>query len=629
MARDPRAPGRTERLRMTQARRLAGVLATTSLLCGTIALAAPAQARTTVNCVASSVADINTCLTGAAAGTDKDITLTLNNNITADQDIAALTLHGTNTLIIDGNLKTLTLSSYRGFDILAASSQTITINNLRTIGGSTSGDGGALLLRGGRLSASNITIQNATANGYGGGIALNDSDVTHTITRSVITGNTATTQSGGGIYAVGAVTLINSTVYNNTAQSAGGLNVSAGSNAAVSSIQFSTISGNSAGNFSSNLDSYAIGTKVRLIGSVLSNPLGTAARNCRGTVLSASYTVIGNAAGDDTSCGATATNQLRLGTTSSIAFASFDTNTNTLVPASNSILVNYAPDALSTGITTDQTGATRSGAFTAGSVQVAMPMVSASPSSGAFGTVTTGSTSSATTFAISNPGSSTLTFGAGAATLSGSNAGDFAIASDTCSSASIPIGATCAIGVTFTPGANGARSASLVLADNAADSPQSISLTGTGGASGGGGGGGSSNNTEPAVPAPTPTASATPSATPIALPAAPVQRTATVVLGFQRGSATLTPLARSRVRGIVDAVPAGATSVRIRVVAVSISADPDRAERALTRERSASAAGSLRSAGLKGSYETLSRTPRGVYRDLNGRALVSVTYTIR
>jgi hypothetical protein len=108
-----------------------------------------------------------------------------------------------------------------------------------------------------------------------------------------------------------------------------------------------------------------------------------------------------------------------------------------------------------------------------------------------------------------------------------------------------------------------------------------------------------------------------------------VQRTATVVLGFQRGSATLTPLARSRVRGIVDAVPAGATSVRIRVVAVSISADPDRAERALTRERSASAAGSLRSAGLKGSYETLSRTPRGVYRDLNGRALVSVTYTIR
>lgn len=471
---------------MSQARLVTIILATGALLLGVVGLAAPVQARTSVTCSVSSIAQINTCFTNAALGTDKDITLVVNNDITATESIAAVTVHATNTLLIDGNDKLITLGSFRGFDITMAQGQTLTINNLRTTGGSTSGDGGALLVRGGRLSANNIKIQNATANGYGGGIALNDSDVTHTISRSVITGNTATTQSGGGIYSVGAVTLVNSTVYNNTAASGGGLNVSAGSSSGVSSIQFSTISGNIAGTRSSNIDAYTIGTQVRLIGSVLSNPLGAAARNCQASVLSASYSVIGNASGNDTSCGAAATNQLRLATTSAIALASFDTNTSTFVPANNSDLVNYAPDALSTGITTDQTGATRSGAFTAGSVQVAMPSVSASPSSAAFGTVTTGSTSSATTFAISNSGSDTLTFGAGAANLSGTHASDFSIATDTCSSASIPIGATCVIGVTFTPGANGARSASLVLTDNATDSPQSISLTGTGGTSDGG-----------------------------------------------------------------------------------------------------------------------------------------------
>ena len=610
---------------MSQARFVTIILATGALLLGVVGLAAPVQARTSVTCSVSSIAQINTCFTNAALGTDKDITLVVNNDITATESIAAVTVHATNTLLIDGNGKLITLGSFRGFDITMAQGQTLTINNLRTTGGSTSGDGGALLVRGGRLSANNIKIQNATANGYGGGIALNDSDVTHTISRSVITGNTATTQSGGGIYSVGAVTLVNSTVYNNTAQSGGGLNISAGSSAGVSSIQFSTISGNIAGNRSSNIDAYTIGTQVRLIGSVLSNPLGAAARNCQASVLSASYSVIGNASGNDTSCGAAATNQLRLATTSAIALASFDTNTSTFVPANNSILVNYAPDALSTGVTTDQTGATRSGAFTAGSVQVAMPSVSASPSSAAFGTVTTGSTSSATTFAISNSGSDTLTFGAGAATLSGTHASDFSIATDTCSSASIPIGATCVIGVTFTPGANGARSASLVLTDNATDSPQSISLTGTGGTSDGGGS--SSGTTSPvATPTVTATPSATPSATPTAAATTPVKRTVTSVLTFQRGTAQLTAGAKARTTALAAQVPSGATSVNVRVVAVSRSTSPDRSERILARERSAAAAAWLTTIGLRGTFTTVSRTPRGSFQDLNSRAIVTIDF---
>jgi len=223
---------------MPQARRVTVFLAAAALLSGSVSLAAPAQARTSVSCAASSVADINTCFTNAASGSAQDITLTIANNITASENITALTLPASSTLVIDGNLKTLTLGSFRGFNInLLATGGTLTINNLSTTGGSSSGDGGAILVRGGRLSASNIKIQNATAAEFGGGIALYDTDVTHTISRSVITGNTATTQSGGGIYAVGALTLVNTIVYDNTAQSGGGLNVSAGSGAGVSSIQ--------------------------------------------------------------------------------------------------------------------------------------------------------------------------------------------------------------------------------------------------------------------------------------------------------------------------------------------------------------------------------------------------------
>lgn len=605
-------------------RPLTQLVAVLGLVGGTLVLATPVQAAP-VFCSPIDFTAFQACLTAANNAANVETTITIGDNMTATANLTAVTVPSTSTLAIDGNSKTLTLGSYRGFDIdIQGTGRTVTINNMFTSGGVSPGDGGALLVRGGRLSANNLRIQGATANGFGGGIALNDADVTHTISRSVISGNTATTQSGGGIYAVGALTLVNSTVYNNTAASAGGLNVSAGSNAGISSLQFSTITGNTAGNFSSNVDSFSIGTKVRLIGTVVSNPLGAASRNCRGSVLSASYSVIGNTAGDDTSCGAAATNQLRLATTSAIALGAF--SSGTLIPATSSILVNGAPDALGTGITDDQPGTTRSGAYTIGSVQVTAPAVSVSPSSGSFGTVNPGTTSSATTFTVTNSGSDTLTFGAGAASLSGAQASDFAIASDTCSSANVVIGATCAISVTFTPGAGGARSASLVLANNAADSPQSIALTGTGGSSGGGSSGG--GGTAQPTPTPTPTATTAPasSAAP-AVPSAPVARTVTAELRFQRGTARLTKVSQSRVTALAASVPAGATGVVIRVVSVSSTVYPSEPQQTLTRTRAASATAALRATGLTGTYDSAVRLPRGAYRDLAGRASATVTFT--
>jgi predicted outer membrane repeat protein len=609
---------------MLTRRRATPALALLCFIGGTLTLATPAQAAP-VSCMAGTFTDLQSCLAAANNAANVETTITILNDMTATANLTAVTVPSTSTLAIDGNSKTLTLGSWRGFNIdVLGTGRTVTINNLFTSGGASPDDGGALLVRGGRLSANNLRIQGATANQYGGGIALYDAEVTHTISRSVISGNTATTQSGGGIYAVGALTLANSTVYNNTATSAGGVSVSAGSLAGISSLQFSTITGNNGGNFSSNVDSFSIGTKVRLIGTVVSNPLGAAARNCRGSVLSASYSVIGNTAGNDTSCGTAATNQLSLATTSAIALGTF--SSNTLVPANASVLVNGAPDALGTGITTDQTFATRSGAFTIGAVQVSVPAVSASPSSGSFGTVSPGTTSSTTTFTITNSGSSALAFGAGAATLSGSNASDFAITSDTCSSASVAIGASCTVAVTFTPGANGARSASLVLASNAPSSPQSIALSGTGGSSSGGSSGGGSTEPTP-TPTPTATPSATPTPTVTVAPAVPVTRTVAVELRFQRGTARLTRVSQGRITALAASVPARATGVVVRVVAVDSTTSPSAAQESLTRQRSASVTAALRAAGLRGTYESVVRLPRGPYRDLAGQASATVVFT--
>jgi hypothetical protein len=62
--------------------------------------------------------------------------------------------------------------------------------------------------------------------------------------------------------------------------------------------------------------------------------------------------------------------------------------------------------------------------------------------------------------------------------FAGSNPGDFS-QTTTCEN-SLAAGATCTISVTFKPTASGTRTATVSIRDNAADSPQSVSLTGTG-----------------------------------------------------------------------------------------------------------------------------------------------------
>jgi uncharacterized repeat protein (TIGR03803 family) len=81
---------------------------------------------------------------------------------------------------------------------------------------------------------------------------------------------------------------------------------------------------------------------------------------------------------------------------------------------------------------------------------------------------------------VTNTGSSNLNFPSGGVTITGSNAADFSVSANTCSGADVAPGAACAAKVTFTPSFVGSESASLNIADNAATSPQTVRLSGTG-----------------------------------------------------------------------------------------------------------------------------------------------------
>jgi Domain of unknown function (DUF1929)/Legume lectin domain/PKD domain len=86
-------------------------------------------------------------------------------------------------------------------------------------------------------------------------------------------------------------------------------------------------------------------------------------------------------------------------------------------------------------------------------------------------------TSSPVVLTVTNSGTAPLNITAVAVT--GANAADFA-ATGTCTGAALAANATCTISATFTPSATGLRQATLQINDNALDSPQGISLSGTG-----------------------------------------------------------------------------------------------------------------------------------------------------
>ncbi|NYF79573.1 choice-of-anchor D domain-containing protein [Granulicella arctica] len=148
--------------------------------------------------------------------------------------------------------------------------------------------------------------------------------------------------------------------------------------------------------------------------------------------------------------------------------------------ASCSIAVTCTPSA--TGALTANLGANfpspipqQSIALTCSGTTAPAPQAALTPASANFGSVTTGTTSSAQVFTLTNAGNASLSITSIA--LSGTNAGSFTLASKTCGTA-LAAGASCAISITFQPVAAGSFAASLSVID--AVGTQTASLTGTG-----------------------------------------------------------------------------------------------------------------------------------------------------
>ncbi len=142
----------------------------------------------------------------------------------------------------------------------------------------------------------------------------------------------------------------------------------------------------------------------------------------------------------------------------------------TFTPNSNtnrSALVNVNVAAPATSGTVTLTGTT------------IRPTVSVSPTSLAFGNVPINTTSNPQTVSIQNTGTVPLVISS--ITMGGANPTRFA-QTNNCpiGGTGLAAGASCTASVTFTPNRRVARSATLTIRDNAANSPQTVALTGTG-----------------------------------------------------------------------------------------------------------------------------------------------------
>jgi hypothetical protein len=103
--------------------------------------------------------------------------------------------------------------------------------------------------------------------------------------------------------------------------------------------------------------------------------------------------------------------------------------------------------------------------------------ITLSPSPVSFGSQTVGMTSAPIPVTVTNNGTTSIKVTA--ATVTGTDKGDFKIQSNGCTT--IPAnGGTCTITITFTPGAKGARTGTLSVTDSDKGSPQTDVLEGTG-----------------------------------------------------------------------------------------------------------------------------------------------------
>jgi conserved repeat domain len=139
---------------------------------------------------------------------------------------------------------------------------------------------------------------------------------------------------------------------------------------------------------------------------------------------------------------------------------------------------SVGPSATTLTFTDNAPDSPQSVSLTGAGIIPPAPVASVAPGSVDFGNQTTATTSAPHVVTLSNTGDAPMTVSA--ASVSGTNAANFATSSDGCTGESLAPAASCTVAVTFAPSATGSRSATLQFVDNAAGTPQSVALNGTG-----------------------------------------------------------------------------------------------------------------------------------------------------
>jgi len=162
-------------------------------------------------------------------------------------------------------------------------------------------------------------------------------------------------------------------------------------------------------------------------------------------------------------------------------FSQTNTCLATLAPNANcSISLSFVPtlaavESATLNVSDNAPGSPQTATLT-GTGVAATSAVTASPGSLDFGAVALGGSVPAKTIVITSSGTAALHVGGVA--LGGANPGDFT-QTNNCTAAPLAVQATCAISVSFAPQAEGQRSATITLTDDAPNSPQTFSIAGS------------------------------------------------------------------------------------------------------------------------------------------------------
>ncbi len=157
----------------------------------------------------------------------------------------------------------------------------------------------------------------------------------------------------------------------------------------------------------------------------------------------------------------------------------------TLAPSSScSLSIDFKPQSTAAlpatvTIVDNASGSPQAVALTGTGTAVPAPQATLSTGTLSFPATNAGTAASAQSVTLSNPGNASLT---GIAISIGGGTGSSAFTETTTCSSTLAAGGNCNISVIFDPSTGGNFAATLSVSDNAAGSPQTVSLTGTGSA---------------------------------------------------------------------------------------------------------------------------------------------------